>query len=78
MAEVAANTVICLINQASHLLWRRIQRLEQQFVEEGGFAERLYRVRSEQLRRERLKDQSDQSDQSDRSALSGFFGSGMI
>lgn len=46
-SEVAANTLICLINQASYLLGRQLQRLEQQFLKEGGFTERLYRVRSQ-------------------------------
>ena len=45
--EVAANTMICLINQASYLLGRQLQRLEQQFLTEGGFTERLYRTRSQ-------------------------------
>jgi len=44
-SEVAANTLICLINQASYLLGRQLQKLEQQFLEEGGFTERLYRER---------------------------------
>ena len=44
-AEVAANTLICLINQASYLLGRQLQRLEQQFLTEGGFTERLYKAR---------------------------------
>lgn len=48
--EVAANTLICLINQASYLLRRQLQGLERQFLSEGGFAERLYRER--QARRE--------------------------
>ncbi len=43
--EVAANTLICLINQASYLLRRQLQRLEQSFLDEGGFTERLYRER---------------------------------
>jgi four helix bundle suffix protein len=43
--EVAANTLICLINQASFLLGRQLQKLEQQFLAEGGFTERLYRQR---------------------------------
>jgi len=43
-AEVAANTLICLINQASYLLGRQLQRLEQQFLTEGGFTERLYKA----------------------------------
>jgi len=44
-AEVAANTLICLINQASYLLGRQLQKLEQAFLDEGGFTERLYRER---------------------------------
>ena len=49
--EVAANTLICLINQASFLLRRQLQRLEQQFLEEGGFTERLFRERQARRRR---------------------------
>jgi restriction system protein len=45
--EVAANTLICLINQASYLLGRQLQRLEQQFLTEGGFTERLYQARTQ-------------------------------
>lgn len=44
--EVVANTLICLINQASYLLGRQLQRLEEQFLTEGGFTERLYKMRS--------------------------------
>jgi restriction system protein len=44
--EVAANTVICLINQASYLLGRQLKRLEEDFLNKGGFTERLYRVRT--------------------------------
>jgi len=47
-AEVAANTLICLINQASFLLGRQLRKLEQQFLAEGGFTERLYRQRQVQ------------------------------
>lgn len=61
-AEVAANTLVCLINQASYLLGRQLQRLEQDFLEQGGFTERLYRERS----RARRSDLSDRSDGSDR------------
>jgi four helix bundle suffix protein len=49
-AEVAANTLICLINQASFLLGRQLQKLEQQFLDEGGFTERLYRQRQARRR----------------------------
>lgn len=44
-AEVAANTVICLVNQASYLLGRQLRSLEKKFLSEGGFTERLYRER---------------------------------
>jgi four helix bundle suffix protein len=44
-AEIAANTLICLINQASFLLGRQLQKLEEDFLSEGGFTERLYRQR---------------------------------
>jgi len=43
--EKAANTLICLINQASFLLGRQIEQLEKSFLNEGGFSERLYRAR---------------------------------
>ena len=44
--EVAANTMICLINQETFLLARQIARLAADFENQGGFTERLYRVRS--------------------------------
>lgn len=50
-AEVAANTLICLINQASFLLGRQMQKLEQEFPEKGGFTERLYRERQTHKRK---------------------------
>ncbi|MDD5308783.1 MAG: four helix bundle suffix domain-containing protein [Deltaproteobacteria bacterium] len=43
--EAAANTLICLVNQASYLLGRQIQALERRFLAEGGFSERLHRAR---------------------------------
>jgi len=49
--EVAANTLICLINQASYLLGRQLQKLEEQFLTEGGFTERLYQQRQAARRR---------------------------
>jgi len=45
--EVAANTMICLINQETYLLARQIARLAADFEKDGGFTERLYRIRSE-------------------------------
>ena len=43
--EQFANTLICLINQASYLLWQQIKILEKDFVEKGGFTERMYTIR---------------------------------
>ncbi len=44
-AQVAANIMICLVNQTSYLLGRQLNRLEADFATEGGFTERLYRYR---------------------------------
>ena len=44
-AETAANTLICLINQATFLLKRQIQKQEEVFLKQGGFTERLYQAR---------------------------------
>ena len=50
--ETAANAAICVIHQANYLLDQQLRALEKGFLEEGGFTERLYRVRS-QARKER-------------------------
>ncbi len=44
-ADVLANTLICLINQTSFLLWQQMKVLEKDFLENGGFTERMYRAR---------------------------------
>jgi restriction system protein len=44
-ADVLANTLICLINQASYLLWQQMKRQEKDFLTEGGFTERMYNAR---------------------------------
>jgi four helix bundle suffix protein len=44
--EVAANVIICLIHQTNYLLDQQLRQPEKQFLEEGGFTERLYRARS--------------------------------
>jgi len=46
-ADVAANTLICLIHQTNYLLDQLLRQLEQQFLKEGGFTEKLYRARSQ-------------------------------
>ena len=48
--EEAANTMLCLINQATYLLKRQMQKLEQIFLEEGGFTERMYHARKKRHR----------------------------
>jgi four helix bundle suffix protein len=45
-AAIAANAALVLIGVACSLLSRQIATLEKSFLEEGGFTERLYRVRS--------------------------------
>lgn len=49
--ETAANTVICLIHQTNYLLDALLKQLESQFIEEGGFTEKLHRVRTNARRR---------------------------
>lgn len=49
-AELVANAALSLLNLACHLLNRQIATLEKNFVEEGGFTERLYRVRRQNRR----------------------------
>lgn len=46
-AQSAANTAICLIYQANFLLDRQLKALELQFLQQGGFTERMYQVRQE-------------------------------
>lgn len=48
--EVAANTVICLIHQTNYLLDQQLRQLEQTFLREGGFTERLYHARAKRRR----------------------------
>lgn len=43
--EVAANTALCLVFQATYLLDRLKKRLEQDFIEHGGVAERMLAAR---------------------------------
>jgi len=51
--EISANAVLVLIGVACSLLDRQIASLASNFTNEGGFSERLYRVRS-QTRRNQL------------------------
>ena len=43
--EAAANTLVCLIHQENFLLDQLLRKLEKDFLEKGGFTERLYSAR---------------------------------
>lgn len=45
--ESAANMMICLIHQTNYLLDRQLQKLSDDFLNQGGFTERLYRKRNQ-------------------------------
>jgi four helix bundle suffix protein len=45
-AELVANAALSLLNLACHLLDKQLAAQEEAFVQEGGFTERLYRVRT--------------------------------
>ena len=51
--ETASNTMICLIHQTNYLLDQQLRVLEKEFLEEGGFTERLYRTRVQMRNRKR-------------------------
>jgi four helix bundle suffix protein len=56
--ELAANAMVCVVNQAAYLLKRQLESQGHTFVESGGFTEKLYGARSQGRR-------SDGSDRSD-------------
>ena len=45
--ETIANMAIVLIKQADYLLYRQLQRLSEDFVNNGGFSEKMSRMRRE-------------------------------
>ena len=51
LPELVANAALSLLNLACYLLDKQLAAQEKAFVEEGGFTERLYRVRSERRTR---------------------------
>jgi four helix bundle suffix protein len=52
--EEYANAMLCLVNHPIYLLKRQLERLEHDFLAEGGFTERLYRQRSKHQRKQRF------------------------
>jgi len=55
--EIAANAMICLIHQTNFLLDQQLRALEKEFLEKGGFTERLYRTRSQMSNRRKKNDE---------------------
>lgn len=51
-AEIAANAALVLIAVACSLLDRQLASLGKRFLENGGFTERMYRMRSQRRRQE--------------------------
>jgi four helix bundle suffix protein len=49
---LAANGALSLLNLACYLLDRQVERLAEDFENEGGFTERLYKVRTDKRRRQ--------------------------
>ncbi|MDE6551814.1 MAG: four helix bundle suffix domain-containing protein [Muribaculaceae bacterium] len=45
--ETIANMAIILINQADYLLFRQIQKVSKDFIKNGGFSERMTRLRKQ-------------------------------
>jgi restriction system protein len=65
--ELAANAMLCAVNQAAYLLKRQLESQGEIFLEKGGFTEKLYGAR----KRERLSDRSNASDNSPMCPLCG-------
>lgn len=49
-AEIAANGALSLLNLCCYLLDRQLAAQAREFEDEGGFTERLYRVRQQKRR----------------------------
>ena len=62
---IVANALICLIHQANYLLDRQLAGLEQQFITEGGYSERLASARLQERQKQKRSDRSDPTDQAD-------------
>ncbi len=45
--EAAANLLVSLIHQTNYLLDRQLTALEESFLRDGGFTERLYAARKQ-------------------------------
>jgi restriction system protein len=56
--ELAANAMLCAVHQAAYLLKRQIQSQGREFLDKGGFTEKLYGAR-----KRTLSGRSDKSDE---------------
>jgi len=65
--ELAANAMLCAVNQAAYLLKRQLESQGETFLEKGGFTEKLYGAR----KRGRMSDGSDASEDSPTCPLCG-------
>jgi len=52
--ELAANAMLCAVNQAAYLLRRQLESQGQTFIEQGGFTEKLYGARKRGEKSDRL------------------------
>lgn len=59
-AQLAANAALSLLNLCCRLIDRQLAAQEKAFLEEGGFTERLYRVRSQRWRSTPLPKKNEQ------------------
>jgi restriction system protein len=50
--EISANALLCVVHQANYLLDRQLRILEQEFLHDGGFTERLYQARKQHRQKE--------------------------
>jgi four helix bundle suffix protein len=64
-AAVVANAIICLIHQANYLLDQQVAALERDFIQEGGYSEKLAAARIAHRRQQDQSDRSGSSAQSD-------------
>lgn len=53
--KIAANAAICLINQVNFLLDRQIDALEKEFVQKGGYTEKLFWMRENEKKKRLLR-----------------------
>ena len=51
LPETIANIAICLIKQNDYLMFKMLEKLEKEFLKEGGFRERLTRMRLDEKRK---------------------------